>query len=166
MDVVFTALRVVVSLLVVVGAIWFVQKRFVRGSKSRSKSRPVSIVARQNVGKNSSVAVVEFQGRQFLLGVTEHSISVLESVVTEQPEAVAAPAEAVVEHAVPRLTAVSRRASSKEFAAVLIGMQQAPQPRAVMNTARPAPTPGAPFAGSILSGSTWKQALSVIKGPR
>jgi flagellar protein FliO/FliZ len=205
-DDVFTVLRVVVSLAVVVGVIWFVQRKFVRGGggKGRVRKRAISIVARQSVGRNSSVAVVEFQGKQFLLGVTEHGISVLDQVAeaaTVEEPAVIEPA--AIEPAEPTIRAVrpiTRRASSKEFAAVLTGMQVAvpesvtaaniavsavavPAVTVATSAARAArtrtavpdalvaslkrPAPGTPpLTGSILSGATWKQAFSAIKGQR
>jgi flagellar protein FliO/FliZ len=181
-DEVFTVLRVVVSLAVVVGVIWFVQRRFVRTSRTRSRKRPISIVARQSVGRNSSVAVIEFRGKEFLLGVTEHGISVLDSV--GEAERVAEPETTTTpESGEPTVTArrpVTRRASSKQFAAVLTGVQaDAPDDtiRKVARTRTPVPdalaaslrrpAPGAtPLGGSILSSSTWKQAISAIKGAK
>ena len=78
MDELFTVLRVIVSLAVVVGVIWFVQKKYVKSGGRKSRQRPVTVVARQNVGGKTSVAVIEFQGKQLLIGVTEHGISVLD----------------------------------------------------------------------------------------
>nr|WP_277814858.1 flagellar biosynthetic protein FliO [Galbitalea soli] len=45
----------------------------------RPRAKPLSIVGRQSIGAKAAVAVVEFEGRRFLLGVTEHGISVLDS---------------------------------------------------------------------------------------
>jgi len=184
-DEVFTVLRVVVSLAVVVGVIWFVQRKFVRSSRVRSRKRPISVVARQSVGRNSSIAVVEFQGKQFLLGVTEHGISVLDSAVEAAEVVAEITAETpstpdADEPTVRAIRPVTRRASSKQFAAVLTGVQdvqpadsiqrvartRTPVPDAlVASLKRPAPgTP--PLSGSLLSGSTWKQAFSAIKGQR
>jgi flagellar protein FliO/FliZ len=181
-DEVFTVLRVVVSLAVVVGVIWFVQRRFVRTSRSKSRKRAISVVARQSVGRNSSIAVVEFRGKEFLLGVTEHGISVLDAVgEAEAPAAVPAEPEAG-EPVVAAVRPVTRRASSKQFAAVLSGVQQPTPEPSIQRVARtrtpvsdalaaslkrPARIPGeAPLTGSILSGTTWKQAFTAIKGPR
>lgn len=80
-----TALRVVVSLGVVFGAIWFLSRRF-RGSSQRAakRSAPVRVLGKAGVGGKSSVVVVETEGRRLVLGVTEHGISVLHQA--EAPE--------------------------------------------------------------------------------
>lgn len=180
MDEVFTVLRVVVSLAVVVGVIWFVQRKFVRTARTKSRRRPIALIARQSVGRNSSVAVVEFRGKEFLLGVTEHGISVLDaapsadqSVDTEKDTT---PDEG--EPTVKAIRPVTRRASSKQFAAVLTGIEApAPEVQRVARTrtrvpdalaaSLKRPAPGSPpLAGSILSGATWKQAFSAMKGER
>lgn len=183
MDDVFTVLRVVVSLAVVVGIIWFVQKKFVRANRTKSRKRPISLVARQSVGRNSSIAVVEFQGKQFLLGITEHGISVLDSMADAGAGAVTRTTleePTTPEPTVRAIKSVTRRASSKEFAAVLTGMQASGPAEDITRVARnrasvpdalaaslKRPAPGTPpLTGSILSGATWKQAFSAIKGGR
>ena len=215
MDEVFTVLRVVVSLVVVVGVIWFVQKKYVKSGGRKSRNRPVTVVARQNVGGKTSVAVIEFQGKQLLIGVTEHGISVLDSTPTAAvaetavatvlnaetvtaalAKSVASPAAAAspVEVKKPTVAAVrpfTRRGSSKQFAAVLAGLEPMPsplvapavtEPTVAKAATRPArtrtpiptalsaslkrPAPQTPLGGSILSGATWKQAFAAIKGDR
>lgn len=106
MDSIFLALRVVVSIGVVIGAIWFVQRRMGRGGRTKSvngaksKAKPISMVARQAVGAKASVAVVEFDGKRFLLGVTEHGVSVLNTAdAVVEPAADAAFADALTEAA-------------------------------------------------------------------
>jgi flagellar protein FliO/FliZ len=151
-DTVFLALRVVVSLAVVLGAIWFVQKRVGRGSRGKSKSKPISVVARQNVGAKASVAVVEFGGKRFLLGVTEHAVSVLDA--GEIPAAdVAAAIEAVDEKATAK-----KDAPARDFADALSDAQGV-SPSAL----KPA---SSRLAGSVLSASTWKQAFTALRGDR
>ena len=137
MDTFLLALRVVVSLGVVIGAIWFVQRRVSRsgggsGARAKRAGKPMSVIARQNLGPKASVAVVEFGGKRFLLGVTEHGIAVLDDAEAEAPEAVTftgqeavaepesaaiaasvAPAESVAPARVAPV-AVTRRAASKQ----------------------------------------------------
>jgi flagellar protein FliO/FliZ len=139
-DTVFLALRVVVSLAVVIAAIWFIQRRLGGGRRLKSKSKPISVVARQSVGAKASVAVVEFGGKRFLLGVTEHAVSVLDSA--EVP--------------------IEETSTAEEFASVLSKTKP--------GNAAATPVDGlvAPtrLAGSILSAATWKQAFAAMRGER
>ena len=75
MDTFLLALRVVVSLGVVIGAIWFVQRRVSRsgggsGARAKRAGKPMSVIARQNLGPKASVAVVEFGDRVRARAVT------------------------------------------------------------------------------------------------
>jgi flagellar protein FliO/FliZ len=171
-DTVFLALRVIVSLAVVIGAIWFVQKRLGRAAKVKSKSKPIAMIARQTVGVKASVAVVEFGAKRFLLGVTEHGISVLDSseiepVEVEETETVAQPSR------------VSLTASGRHFADALSQVDGGPPvPAAVSRELRPGIDSGvesaylrnrptkSPIAGSILSASTWRQAFAALRAGR
>jgi flagellar protein FliO/FliZ len=175
-DNILLALRVVVSLGVVIGAIWFVQRKMSRGGGVRAKKagKPMSVVARQSLGPKASVAVVEFGGKRFLLGVTEHGISVLDNAENEETVAVLEPSVAAVSPAVP--VAVTRRASSKQnsrdFAHALGQATDAtPLPKPVPVRLAKTPTFDTAFvpsssrlAGSILSAATWKQAWIAIRG--
>jgi flagellar protein FliO/FliZ len=193
-DTLLLALRVLVSLGVVIGAIWFLQRRMSKGgSKAKRAGKPMSVVARQNLGPKASVAVVEFGGKQFLLGVTEHGISVLDDAgVTEpvaveatEPERRAVSQPTLVTAAATMPPAVTRRASSKQNSqdfAQALGKATAPEAAAVRAKTAPLPAPshvrlaqrdtfGTDFtssklAGSILSASTWKQAWTAVRGGR
>ena len=90
MDSLLLALRVIVALGVVIAAIWFVRRRTSPGGRTRQARKPISVVARQNLAPKVSVAVVDFGGKRFLLGVSEHGVTVLHDDVLEpQPEPVA-----------------------------------------------------------------------------
>jgi len=88
MDTVFVALRVALSLGVVLALLWVLQKRLVTGARRSGKaSAPVTVVARQGLGAKASVVVVDVEGERLVLGVTESSVTVLAA-----SEAPAAPA--------------------------------------------------------------------------
>jgi flagellar protein FliO/FliZ len=176
-DNILLALRVVVSLGVVIGAIWFVQRRMSRGGiRAKRVAKPISVVARQNLGPKASVAVVEFGGKRFLLGVTEHGISVLDNAPAEEPATVEEPVPAAAPAVVASKASVARRTGSKQnsrdFAQALDQASEAP------SLAKPAPVRlakndmfGAAFVpstsklgGSILSAATWKQAWIAVRG--
>ncbi|ROP75382.1 flagellar biosynthesis protein FliO [Frigoribacterium sp. PhB107] len=78
MDTLFVALRVALSLGVVLALLWVLQKRLAKGGlRGGRASAPVSIVARQGIGAKASVVVVDVEGERLVLGVTESSITVL-----------------------------------------------------------------------------------------
>ncbi|WP_298229209.1 flagellar biosynthetic protein FliO [Gryllotalpicola sp.] len=77
-------LRVVVSLGVVFGAIWFISRRVRKRSvKNPRKTAAVQVLGRASVAGKASVVVVEALGRHLVLGVTEHGVTVLHD--TEAP---------------------------------------------------------------------------------
>lgn len=88
MDTVFLALRVLLSLAAVLGVIWYAQRRISRGNRARA-GKTINVVGRQGIGAKASVAVIDMDGKRFLLGVTEHQVTILHT-----SDAPVAPAEA------------------------------------------------------------------------
>ncbi|THG29686.1 flagellar biosynthetic protein FliO [Naasia lichenicola] len=88
MDTVFLALRVIISLGAVLGAIWFLHRWLTKGNKSPAKraGKAITVVARQSLGAKASVAVIETQNARFLLGVTEQSVTILDRIDIEVAE--------------------------------------------------------------------------------
>lgn len=102
MDTVFLALRVVVALGAVFGALLFAHRWITKGRPgSKPRNKQIEVVARQGLGAKAGIAVVDAGGRRYLLGVTEHAVTVLDTLgaaealtgepelVTSQPIAVA-----------------------------------------------------------------------------
>jgi flagellar protein FliO/FliZ len=135
------ALRVALSLGVVFGLMWFLHRRLSRGAGARGASTPITVLAQQAVGPKSSVVVIDVEGKRLVLGVTEHSVSVLNEA--EAPEA---PAFADVLAATPaeRATAPHRADTT------------------VLPGRRAARAGSAALAGSILSRDTWRQAAAAL----
>lgn len=81
MDTIFPAL-IVLAAGAAVGVIWLVRSWLAQHAKSgaRSGTTAVTIVARQSLGGDASIAVVETEGRRFLLGVTRQAVTVLDRV--------------------------------------------------------------------------------------
>ena len=81
MSTVVLVLRVAVSLAVVLGLLALAAraaaKRGLGGVNPKKASARVEIVARQGIGRNTSVVVVKAAERALVLGVTETSISLL-----------------------------------------------------------------------------------------
>lgn len=79
MDTVFLALRVIVSLGAVLGALWFGHRWITKGRPGlRLQAKAISVAARHGLGAKAGVAIVEADGRRYLLGVTEHAVTVLD----------------------------------------------------------------------------------------
>lgn len=78
---VFLALRVVVALGAVFGALLLGHRWITKGPRGgRPRDRRISVVARQGLGAKAGVAVVDAGGRRYLLGVTEHAVTVLDTL--------------------------------------------------------------------------------------
>lgn len=159
MESLVVALRVALSLAVVFGLIWYIHRRLTRGGKARLTATPITVLGKQAVGQKASVVVVDADGKRFILGVTEHSITVIHGGV--------APAAAfadVLAEATPAETGTETGTETSQT--------PAPRPVAVAARTAAAPTetglvapgsrlPGA-LGGSILSPSTWRQAAAVL----
>ncbi|WP_434315615.1 flagellar biosynthetic protein FliO [Leifsonia sp. P73] len=140
MDTLFTALRVAVSLALIIGLIWFVQRRSAKWSTKRTK-RPITVIGRQSLGGKSRVVIVEADGTHFVLGVTDSSVVVLKSRELET-FADALAAEGAIE--VPD---------------DLGELDDAP-------TLPAAPVPAPTFTQAITSLDTWRRAAQSLRTPR
>jgi flagellar protein FliO/FliZ len=135
------AARVTLSLIAVLGVMW-VAARVLQSRGAGRSGGVVEVVSRAPLGKGSSVAVVKVAGDVLVLGVTEHSVSLLGAA---DPLA--------VEAATARPAPVERRESVVELSAGSVG---------VASPAAAAATSG-PLAGSVLSPGTWRQAVEVLR---
>jgi flagellar protein FliO/FliZ len=139
MDLLTVALRVLVALVVIVAAVWFVQRRV--GGRAARAPKPLRVVSRQSIGSKASVVMLDAEGQRFLLGVTDHGVSVLHTA--EQPE----PAE--------------------EFATALASAEKTRPVAAAPRELASFRVPGAdPLAGSLLSPATWRRALDALRPQR
>jgi flagellar protein FliO/FliZ len=177
-DTLFVALRVIVSLGVVVGLLWMVQRRVTKGSKRVRANKLVNVVTRQGIAQKASVVVVDMGGQRFLLGVTEHSVTVLSSADVPVPEALEGPVPEALEGPVPEAlegatTKVASRTSATGpvsatgatgFAAALTAAKKNPLPT---NFTGFDPKTGQPrrgaLDGSIISPATWRRAASALR---
>lgn len=148
-------LRVLLSLAVVLGLLWWLARR-TAGARAKVRQASVTVVGRQSLGKHSGVAVVEVEGRRLLLGVTEQGVSLLTELEAPVPQASA-----------------DRTEIDPAALAELVGLDDTPalDPEPVTTPARhhpaartPAvPTPRNPLEGSILDAATWRQAVVAVQ---
>jgi flagellar protein FliO/FliZ len=136
----WTLLRVAVSLFAVLGVIWFLHKKIGRGNPLRKRGNPVTVISKQGIGMKASVAVIEAEGMRFVLGVTEHGVSVLHQA--EAPE----PAPVTELHAADESTFDDAMENVNSDAVAT------------------AAAASSPVSGSIFSKKVWQQALAAVGG--
>lgn len=188
MDQLLLALRVAVSLAIVIGMIWALSKVTRRWNPTRSAA--IQVVSKVTLSKRSSLIVVGVGDRGMLLGVTDHGITQLGEVALPSTKAVSAePQRSAV---VVDLHDASRGreprfedylaadlAAELDPEAYLEGYvlpgSAAPQAKKSRRGARAAqgqPRRGQQdeprqrkdaLAGSVLSPDTWRQAVAAIR---
>lgn len=173
METIFVALRVIVSLAVVLGLLWVLQRRLTRGRNGKEAGL-VTVVGRQGIGQKASVVVVEVDGTRFVLGVTEQSVSVLHSD--------AMPAELGTAEAFARsLSAATGSAATGSVATGTVSAGTGATGTVAANTATPDAAGAVPpplafrprrernaskLGGSILSPTTWQQTAAALRQGR
>ena len=157
MESLVVALRVALSLAVVFGLIWFIHRKLTSGGKARLAVTPITVLGKQAVGQKASVVVVDADGKRFILGVTEQSITVIHGGVAPS----AAFAEVLAE-STPADADASQEAESEPAARpVAVAARTATTPLEAGLVAPGSRVPGA-LGGSILSPSTWRQAAAAL----
>ncbi|TDT85978.1 flagellar protein FliO/FliZ [Arthrobacter sp. AG258] len=175
MDSVILGLRVLVALGAVLGLMWYLQRRLgkAKGHGRRRANRTLSVVSRQSVGQKASVVVIDAGDKRFLLGVTEHSINVLHAgEIPVEAVDITTPEQRAALPAPGRVAA----APSESFAAVFQEAAGMPRRAELHRRVGPAALPGSRVSGpgvpasklhgSLLAGSTWRQAAEALRGRR
>ncbi|GII05954.1 flagellar biosynthetic protein FliO [Planobispora takensis] len=134
-----TVLRITFSLLVVLLLAWGLSKVARKPLAGRGGGH-LSVIARQQLSRNSSVAIVRVTDRALVLGVTDGQVTLL----TETDLAALQEQREEPEERVP----VSLPAAA---------------PTADSSPAEEAATGRNPLAGSALSPQTWKTALETLR---
>jgi flagellar protein FliO/FliZ len=161
---VFLALRVLLSLAAVLGVLWMLQRRLTKGARASRATKLISVVTRQVIAPKASVVVLDVDGKRFLLGVTEQSVTVLNT--SELPVPI------VAETAPARLTAVPQPAPDAAPATALaFGRAMADADgKALGGSTLGGSTLGGfttgPLGSSILSPTTWKRAAAALRQGR
>jgi len=168
MDTVFLALRVVVSLGAVLAVIWFARRWLTGGAKARARTPHVTVLAKQAVGTKASIAVVEADGRRYLLGITEHAVSVLDQLDPAPAEVatrpIPLPSFARALEDARRLPEASSPGEAQQPPRDPIPLLPATR-RAVREAQTSRPTKPA-TSGSILSPDTWRQTAMALRRVR
>ncbi len=178
-------MRMVVSLAVVLGLLLLLARLGSRRFQGRAGS-PVKVLHRQSLTRGSSVAVVTIGSRVLVLGTTDQQVRML-AELDPADLGVGDPADLIAAAPADGGSTTGRRAlvalptpepaAPDSFAAALAAELEpapavpAPQPAGRHRAAAPAATPRAdqatdsgPFAGSLLSAQTWRQAARAVTG--
>ena len=182
MDAVVLGLRVILSLAVVLGLLWYLHCKISRFNRTGNKADPVTVVTRQGISPKASVVMIEADGRRFLLGVTDQSVNVLHTSaapgLTSVPALsdddgrtdvdgaafarVLSLATATGAPHAQHSAAVTTRAAASHTAASRAEAKRSGR-RSARTLATRAPSP---LAGSILSPDTWKQTAAALRQGR
>lgn len=179
MDLLITGARVALALAAVLGLLVFLQRRITRGGKRERRTGPLEVVTRKGIGSKASVVLLDLDGTRFLLGVTEHSVSVLHSI---PGDGATAPVPAAPAAAVPQPAPVSLPASGPDEFDLLVAAATAEQQDDDQQKAgqqgmdiahpvdavrlRPRTRTRSTANGSILSPETWRQTAAFLRQPR
>lgn len=156
-------LRVVLSLAVVLGLLWYLGRRLSStGAARRRRASTIAVVGRQSLGGKASVAMVDVAGRRLLLGVAEHGVTLLTELEAEpEPEPRRAEARDELDtDALERLIADVPADLSTLDAAPAASPQPSTTPAARMPAV---PTQRNPLEGSILDVTVWRRAVVAVQ---
>lgn len=166
MDTLILAVRVVLSLAVVLGLLWYMQRRLTRSARSKGTADLVNVVSRQGLSPKASVVVVDTEGKRFLLGVTEQSVSVLhtsDAPVEEMEETEAVHASGAAAFA---RSLTGARAGTGYPPRLVPAPAETRSGRRAARTVPTAQPADSKLAGSVLSPATWKQTAAVLRQGR
>ncbi|QYF74674.1 flagellar biosynthetic protein FliO [Cryobacterium sp. PAMC25264] len=175
MDTVVVALRVVLSLAVVLGLLWVLQRRLSRGPGTRT-ANVVTVVGRQGLGQKVSVVVVDVDGRRFVLGVTEQSVTVLHGGEAE-PEANRAEHQTSDDRSAAFARSLHAASGGPTLVPPVLVPLRVEEPVASATAGLSADPPltfrprrdrssTGRLGGSILSPSTWQQTAALLRHGR
>ena len=148
MDGVLMALRVIVSLAVVVALVWYLARKLGARGHDTSREAEIRVLDRQSLSRHSGVAVVAAGDRRLLVGFADAGVQLITELrpVPELPKIPQAPDEghAATAHAPKSASAVAPppQPSSGPLVAGLPGNRH----------------PGL-LAGSVLSPQTWQATV-------
>ncbi|WP_460772465.1 FliO/MopB family protein [Microbacterium sp. GXF7504] len=149
LDDLLLALRVGVSLAAVLGVMWYLQRRLSRRAPRTRAKAPITVLGRQGVGAKAQIVIVEADGVRYVLGVTEHGITVLDRGDGATPTAASEPARTEAPASFEQILASTSQ-----------GFDETHVPRLRERRRHD------PLRGSILSPQTWRDASEAIRRAR
>jgi len=144
--------RLLISLAVVLGLMWLVARRMKRSGGHGKNGKLIELLSRQQLTRNSSVAVVRVLDQGLILGVTDGQVAVLGEVELDALQ------EAIAVNETAKKIRPARPARPAQPARVT-------RPAAAAGADVPAngSTPRSALAGSALSLGTWRQTVDSLR---
>lgn len=149
--------RMVLALVVVLGAMWALAK-WARKPLGANAGQVLTVLARQPLSRTSSVAVVQVLDQALVIGVTEQGIRLLSEVDLEQVQTVLATPAPPRERGLRHFSSASKDVGDESAAVAEIGLTKPARkaPGAV-------PSRRGGLSGSVLSPQTWRQLVDVVR---
>jgi len=149
--------RLLLALCFVLGLMWVIA-RWVRGRNGgRRNAAAMTVLARQQLSRNSAIAVVKVLDQALIIGVTDGQVSKLGDTDLAQFEAESAAAQ----RPPLRLVAAKRPPTDEDAFESPQALAAGGSARVPGGSARGAG--GSALAGSALSLGTWRQAIDVLR---
>ncbi|MCP1501927.1 flagellar biogenesis protein FliO [Curtobacterium herbarum] len=185
MDTLVIALRVALSLGVVLALMWALHRRMQKGQFGAGRTRgrrsaSLEVVARQGIGGKASVVVVDVDGQRLVLGVAEHGVTLLTSGQAPAPELTIVTGPVALPTAdafraeldrqdeggagLPSDTAAAAAAAAATVSDDVLPLR--PRGRRAAPRTNPVVPTAAQLQGSVLSADTWRQAASALRSRR
>jgi len=165
--------RLILSLAVVLGLMWIIARRLKKGPGRGRNGQLMDVLARQQLSRTASVAVVRVMDKALIVGITDGQVNVLGETALDAVE------EQLAEHAstprtpkvrvprpAPRPAPAARPAAVARPAPTAAARPTTEQIRALrleQQVPEPAAQRRSPLAGSALSLGTWRQAVDSIR---
>ncbi|WP_426184707.1 FliO/MopB family protein [Microbacterium sp. TWP3-1-2b2] len=174
MDDLLVVLRVALSLAAVLGLLWYLQRRFSRQSSRKRDAEAITVLGRQGLGAKAQLVMVQTADARYVLGVTEHGVSVVDRLPLSDAGADAAGAVLAQDTAAQHPPVVSAQdepvvSNAEEFDRILLGESTVPssRPQTHASSARLRVRHRSdPLKGSIISPETWRQTAEAIRRSR
>lgn len=166
------------------GLLWYLQRRFSRTSTRRREAETITVLGRQGLGAKAQLVMVQTADARYVLGVTEHGVSVVDRLPVAAEEGAAgtdavgiADSDGSVSRH-PIIEGSSKPAVSgvEAFDSILAGEASASASASSRSSRSSADhDSGArlrvrhrndPLRGSIISPETWRQTAEAIRRSR
>ncbi|HWK76585.1 flagellar biosynthetic protein FliO [Microbacterium sp.] len=151
------------------GLLWYLQRRFSRGASRRRDAQPITVLGRQSLGSKAQFVVVQTSDARYVLGVTEHGVSVIDRLdVDEDAEREDATASGIIANDASRHPEDASRhpddatGASTAFDSILAGASDTGAPELRRRVRRR----NDPLRGSIISPDTWRQTAEAFRRSR
>lgn len=161
METLILAARVGLSLAAVLGLMWWLSRRMQSSTLMRRRRREnLTILGRQQLGKQSGVALIEASGRRLVIGYGEQGVTLLhdagEAPVAEEDVDASTTDAGDLDGELMSLTNGNAPDASQVSRATMVAPAPARSTSARMADAR---RPRSPLEGSILAPDTWRKAV-------